>query len=52
MAMQNLRILCNVLKADLVYESDEGTLTPFFDSLSDSPMMISSQLRERIRKGT
>ena len=41
----NIRILAGVIKVDIVYESADGTLTAFFDSAGDSPLMYSEKLR-------
>ena len=47
MAENHIRMLCAVIKVDLVYESPEGKLTAFFDSVPDSPLMQSAPLRQR-----
>ena len=52
MAENHIRILCSVIKVDLVYESPEGDLVPFFDSVQDSPLMQSEDLRKILREGS
>ena len=47
----HLRILCSVLKTDLVLESEDGTLTSFSDMIEDSPLMNSAELRILLRNG-
>ncbi len=47
----NIRILASVIKVDIVYESGDGTLTAFFDSAPDSPLMQSERLRNDLKKG-
>ncbi len=47
----NIRILSSVIKVDIVYESDAGELTAFFDSVGDSPLMHSEKLRGSLRAG-
>ena len=37
MAENHIRILCSVIKVDLVYEAPDGSLVAFFDSIQDSP---------------
>ena len=37
MRENHIRILCSVLKTDLVFEAADGALTPFFDSIGNSP---------------
>lgn len=51
MASNHIRILCAVLKTDLVFESADGELIPFFDSVEDSPLMQSEALRKVLREG-
>ena len=51
MAENHIRMLCTVIKVDLVYESPEGKLTAFFDSVPDSPLMQSAPLRQTLRAG-
>ena len=51
MAENHIRILCSVIKVDLVYEAPDGKLSAFFDSIQDSPLMQSSTLREALRAG-
>lgn len=41
----HLRILCSVIRVDMVYESPDGMLVPFFDSTDTSPLMHSQPLR-------
>ena len=38
MAENHIRILCSVIKVDLVYEAPDGSLVAFFDSIQDSPL--------------
>lgn len=47
----NIRILAGVIKVDIVYEAEDGTLTAFFDSAGDSPLLHSEQLRSDLKKG-
>ena len=47
-----LRILCSVIKVDMVYESSDGLLVPFFDSTETSPLMQSRALRELLKNKT
>ena len=51
MAENHIRILCSVIKVDLVYEAPDGSLTAFFDSVPDSPLMQCPRLREVLRGG-
>ena len=51
MRENHVRILCSVLKVHQVYEEPDGSLTPFFDDIGDSPLMHSSSLRETLRDG-
>ena len=51
MAENHIRILCSVIKVDLVYEAPDGSLVAFFDSIQDSPLMQSSSLRSALRAG-
>ena len=51
MKANNIRILCSVLKTDIVLESRDGTLTPFFDMTEDSPLMKSQELRAVLHSG-
>lgn len=51
MRENHIRILCSVLKVDLVYEAADGGLTAFFDSTPDSPLMHSEKLRRLMREG-
>ena len=39
MRESHIRILGSVLKVDLVYEGPDGSLTPFFDTVDESPLM-------------
>lgn len=50
MRENHVRILCSVLKVDLVYEAEDGALIPFFD-LVDSPLLHASELRRSLREG-
>lgn len=52
MRENHVRILCSVLKVDMVYEASDGTLTPFFDNVAESPLMQSENLRRLMREGT
>ena len=47
----HIRILCAVLKVDLVYEAQNGELTAFFDTIQDSPLMRSRELRQQLCEG-
>lgn len=47
----HVRIACSVLKVDLVFEAADGALTAFFDTLADSPLMHSPELRALLREG-
>ena len=51
MGGNHIRILCSVLKVDLVFESADGNLVPFFYSIQDSPLMQSGKLRDVLREG-
>ena len=51
MAENHIRILCSVIKVDLVYEAPDGSLVAFFDSIEDSPLMQSPALRDTLRAG-
>lgn len=51
MAENHIRILCSVIKVDLVYEAPDGSLVAFFDSVQDSPLMQSVPLRDMLRTG-
>ena len=51
MRENHIRILCSVIKVDLVYEAPDGSLTAFFDSTPDSPLMQSQKLRQLMREG-
>lgn len=51
MRENHVRILCSVLKIDQVYEESDGSLTPFFDNIEDSPLMHSGFLRDTLRSG-
>ena len=48
----NLRRFCSVIRVDIVSESTEGSLTPYFDSIQDSPLMRSGSLRATLKAGT
>ena len=52
MAENNIRILCSVIKVDLVYEAQDGSLVAFFDSIKDSPLMQCKRIREDLRTGS
>ena len=47
-----LRILCSVIRVDMVYESADGILVPFFDSTETSPLMQSQSLRDLLKSKT
>lgn len=51
MAENHIRILCSVIKVDLVYEAPDNSLIAFFDSVQDSPLMQSPPLRRGLRAG-
>ena len=51
MAENHIRMLCSVIKVDLVYEAPDGSLVAFFDSVQDSPLMQSVPLRDMLRTG-
>ena len=51
MKTNRIQILCRILKTDLVYEASDGTLTAFFDILSQSPLFQSDGLRRILREG-
>lgn len=48
----SIQILCRVIKVEIVYEGMDGALIPFFDTVAESPLMQSQQLRDIMRKGT
>lgn len=52
MRENHVRILCSVIKTDIVFEAADGTLTAFFDSVDDSPLMQCVKLRQIMREGT
>ena len=52
MKENHFRILCSVVKTDIVYESSAGDLIAFFDSTDTSPLMHSADLRALLRAGT
>ena len=52
MRENHVRILCSVIKVDMVYEAADGALTAFFDTVDDSPLMRSAELRQFLRNGT
>ena len=47
---KKLRNLCAVMQADLVLEKKDGKLWPCFDSVQDSPLMQSEQIRQTLRR--
>ena len=51
MAENHIRILCSVIKVDLVYEAPDGSLVAFFDSTKDSPLMQCARVRGARRSG-
>ena len=46
-----LRLFSTVLNTDLVYESPDSVLTPYFDTVAHSPLMHSEALRKVLREG-
>ena len=51
MAENHIRMLCSVIKVDLVYEAPDGSLVAFFDSVQDSPLMQCARIRDALRSG-
>ena len=51
MRENNLKLLCSVLKIDLVLETEDGELLPFSGMVEDSPLMKSEELRTILRAG-
>lgn len=51
MRENHIRILCSVLKVEMVYEAPDGALTPFFEGVAESPLMRSAALRDLLRAG-
>ena len=51
MRENHIRILCSVLKVELVYESEDGSMMPFFDAVDESILMHSADLRMQLRNG-
>ena len=51
MADNHIRILCSVIKVDLVFEAPDGSPIAFFDSIQDSPLMQSAALRHTLHDG-
>lgn len=51
MRENHIRILCSVLKVDLVFEKQDGTRAAFFDNTARSPLMQSDYLRRTLRDG-
>ena len=51
MAENHIRILCSVIKVDLVYEAPDSSLVAFFDSIQDSPLMQCERVRDALRSG-
>ncbi len=49
MKENSIRILCSVIKVDIVYEDADGRLTRFFDA-ADSPLMCSEGLRSHLKE--
>ena len=47
----HIRMLCAVIKTDVVLEDTDGLLTAYFDNTEDSPIMQNAQLRTRLKKG-
>ena len=52
MRNNHIRILCSVLKVDIVYEAADGEITAFFDNSAESPLMQSPALRRLMREET
>ena len=52
MRENHVRILCRVLKVDLVFEASDGSLTAFCENTLESPLMQSPNLRRILREGT
>ena len=52
MTENHIRIRCSVIKVDLVYEAQDGSLVAFFDSIKDSPLMQCKRIREDLRTGS
>lgn len=52
MTENHIRILCSVIKVDLVYEAQDASLVAFFDSIKDSPLMQCKRIREDLRTGS
>lgn len=52
MRENHIRILCSVLKVEMVCEAPNGELIPFFETISESPLMQSEALRKLLREGT
>ena len=51
MRENHIRILCSVIKVDLVYEDTDGVITAFFDNVEESPLMQSANLRRILQEG-
>lgn len=51
MRENNIRILCSVIRVDLIFESPEGILTAFFDNTAESLLMQSPNLRRILKEG-
>lgn len=51
MRENNIRILCSVIKVNLVHETLDAHLTAFFDNIVESPLMQSATLRQILREG-
>lgn len=52
MQESSIQILSRVIKVEMVYERTDGSLVPFFDAVSESPLMQSQGLRDIMRMGT
>lgn len=51
MKENHLKILCSVLKTDIVLETEDGQLTSFSGTVEDCPLMKSEELRRNLRAG-
>ena len=51
MRENHIRMLCSVLKVEMVYEGADGGLTPFFDPLPESVLLKAPVLLKQLREG-
>ena len=51
MPREMMRRLSDTVRADIVYEDENGELTAYFDSVDDSPLMKDPALRQSLRAG-